>query len=41
MTVKGSSWEDFAGLGRGASRARPAAGDRATSIIGFRCARGA
>lgn len=37
MTVKGSSWEDFAGLGRGASRHGRPPGIR-HSIIGFRCA---
>jgi formylglycine-generating enzyme required for sulfatase activity len=37
ITVKGSSWEDFAGLGRAASRhGRPPAIRHA--IIGFRCA---
>lgn len=37
VTVKGSSWEDFAGLGRGGSRhGRPPAIRHA--IIGFRCA---
>lgn len=39
MTVKGSSWEDFAGLGRGASRHGRAPTIRHT-IIGFRCAAG-
>jgi formylglycine-generating enzyme required for sulfatase activity len=37
MTVKGSSWEDFGGLGRGASRHGRPPGIR-HSIIGFRCA---
>jgi formylglycine-generating enzyme required for sulfatase activity len=37
MTVKGSAWEDFAGVGRGASRHGRAAGLRHV-IIGFRCA---
>jgi formylglycine-generating enzyme required for sulfatase activity len=37
MTVKGSSWEDYAGVGRGASRHGRPPGTRHT-IIGFRCA---
>ncbi len=37
MTVKGSSWEDFAGLGRAASRHGRPPGIR-HAIIGFRCA---
>jgi formylglycine-generating enzyme required for sulfatase activity len=37
MTVKGSSWEDYAGVGRGASRHGRAPEVR-HSIIGFRCA---
>ena len=37
VTVKGSSWEDYAGLGRGASRHGRAPGIR-HAIIGFRCA---
>ena len=37
MTVKGSSWEDFAGLGRGAGRHGRTPNIRHT-IIGFRCA---
>lgn len=37
LTVKGSSWEDFAGLGRAASRHGRPPGIRHT-IIGFRCA---
>jgi formylglycine-generating enzyme required for sulfatase activity len=37
MTVKGSSWEDHAGLGRGSSRhGRPATSRHV--IVGFRCA---
>lgn len=37
MIVKGSAWEDFAGLGRGASQhARPATARHV--IVGFRCA---
>ena len=37
MTVKGSAWEDFAGIGRGASRhGRPI--DARHVIVGFRCA---
>ncbi len=37
MTVKGSAWEDFGGLGRGAGRhGRPV--DARHVIIGFRCA---
>jgi toxoflavin biosynthesis protein ToxD len=37
MTVKGSSWEDHGGLGRGASRhGRPA--ESRHVIVGFRCA---
>lgn len=37
MTVKGSAWEDFGGLGRGASRHGRAIGARHV-IVGFRCA---
>jgi toxoflavin biosynthesis protein ToxD len=37
MIVKGSAWEDFAGLGRGASRHGRAKGARHV-IVGFRCA---
>ena len=37
MTVKGSSWEDYAGIGRGASRHGRAPAIR-HAIIGFRCA---
>lgn len=37
MTVKGSAWDDYAGVGRGASRhGRPA--DIRHVIVGFRCA---
>lgn len=37
MTVKGSAWEDFAGVGRGASaHGRPASARHV--IVGFRCA---
>jgi toxoflavin biosynthesis protein ToxD len=37
MTVKGSAWEDFGGVGRGASRhGRPV--DARHVIVGFRCA---
>ena len=37
MTVKGSAWDDFAGVGRGASRhGRPATARHV--IVGFRCA---
>jgi formylglycine-generating enzyme required for sulfatase activity len=37
MTVKGSAWDDFAGLGRGAGRhGRPTAARHV--IVGFRCA---
>ena len=37
MTVKGSAWDDFAGLGRGAGRhGRPVAARHV--IVGFRCA---
>jgi formylglycine-generating enzyme required for sulfatase activity len=37
MTVKGSAWEDFGGVGRGASRhGRPI--DARHVIVGFRCA---
>jgi len=37
MTVKGSAWDDFAGVGRGASRhGRPASARHV--IVGFRCA---
>lgn len=37
MTVKGSSWDDYAGVGRGASRhGRPATARHV--IVGFRCA---
>lgn len=37
MTVKGSAWEDFAGVGRGASRhGRPVGAHHV--IVGFRCA---
>lgn len=37
MTVKGSAWEDFGGMGRGASRhGRPV--DARHVIVGFRCA---
>jgi formylglycine-generating enzyme required for sulfatase activity len=37
MTVKGSAWEDHAGVGRGASRHGRAIGARHV-IVGFRCA---
>lgn len=37
MTVKGSAWEDFAGVGRGASRHGRAVTARHV-IVGFRCA---
>jgi len=37
MTVKGSAWEDYAGVGRGASRHGRPAGIRHV-IVGFRCA---
>jgi formylglycine-generating enzyme required for sulfatase activity len=37
MTVKGSAWEDFAGVGRGASRHGRPVGARHV-IVGFRCA---
>lgn len=37
MTVKGSAWEDFGGVGRGASRHGRAVGARHI-IVGFRCA---
>jgi formylglycine-generating enzyme required for sulfatase activity len=37
MTVKGSAWEDFAGVGRGASRHGRAINARHV-IVGFRCA---
>jgi formylglycine-generating enzyme required for sulfatase activity len=37
MTVKGSAWEDFGGVGRGASRHGRRAGVRHV-IVGFRCA---
>ena len=37
MTVKGSAWEDFAGVGRGASRHGRAQTVRHV-IVGFRCA---
>lgn len=37
MTVKGSAWEDFAGIGRGASRHGRPIGARHV-IVGFRCA---
>lgn len=37
MTVKGSAWEDFGGLGRGANRHGRAVGARHI-IVGFRCA---
>jgi toxoflavin biosynthesis protein ToxD len=37
MTVKGSAWEDFAGLGRGASR-HGRGKDVRHVIVGFRCA---
>jgi toxoflavin biosynthesis protein ToxD len=40
MTVKGSAWEDFGGIGRGASRhGRPRTARHI--IVGFRCAAGA
>jgi toxoflavin biosynthesis protein ToxD len=37
MTVKGSAWDDFAGLGRGAGRHGRPSGARHV-IVGFRCA---
>jgi formylglycine-generating enzyme required for sulfatase activity len=37
MTVKGSAWDDWAGVGRGASRHGRAVGARHV-IVGFRCA---
>jgi formylglycine-generating enzyme required for sulfatase activity len=37
MMVKGSAWDDFAGVGRGASRHGRAVGIR-HAIVGFRCA---
>lgn len=37
MTVKGSAWDDFAGLGRGAGRHGRPVGARHV-IVGFRCA---
>jgi formylglycine-generating enzyme required for sulfatase activity len=37
MTVKGSAWEDYAGVGRGASRHGRSLGTRHV-ILGFRCA---
>lgn len=37
MTVKGSAWDDYAGVGRGASRHSRAPGTRHV-LIGFRCA---
>ena len=37
VTVKGSAWEDYAGVGRGASRHGRAANVRHV-IVGFRCA---
>jgi formylglycine-generating enzyme required for sulfatase activity len=37
MTVKGSAWEDFAGVGRGAARHGRPIGARHV-IVGFRCA---
>jgi formylglycine-generating enzyme required for sulfatase activity len=37
MTVKGSAWEDFGGVGRGASRHGRPVGARHV-IVGFRCA---
>ena len=37
MTVKGSAWEDFGGVGRGASRHGRKIGARHV-IVGFRCA---
>ena len=37
MTVKGSAWEDFGGIGRGASRHGRPIGARHV-IVGFRCA---
>ncbi len=37
MTVKGSAWDDFAGVGRGASRHGRSVGARHV-IVGFRCA---
>jgi formylglycine-generating enzyme required for sulfatase activity len=37
MTVKGSAWEDFGGIGRGASRHGRPTGARHV-IVGFRCA---
>lgn len=37
MTVKGSAWEDYAGIGRGASRHGRPVGARHV-IVGFRCA---
>ncbi len=37
MTVKGSAWEDFGGIGRGASRHGRPVGARHV-IVGFRCA---
>jgi toxoflavin biosynthesis protein ToxD len=39
MTVKGSAWEDFGGVGRGASRHGRLIGARHI-IVGFRCAAG-
>jgi len=39
MTVKGSAWEDFGGLGRGAGAHGRAIGVRHV-IVGFRCAAG-
>ena len=37
MTVKGSAWDDFAGVGRGASgHGRPASLRHV--LVGFRCA---
>lgn len=40
MTVKGSAWEDYGGVGRGASRHGRPVGARHV-IVGFRCAAGA
>jgi formylglycine-generating enzyme required for sulfatase activity len=37
MTVKGSAWEDFGGIGRGAARHGRPVGSRHV-IVGFRCA---
>jgi formylglycine-generating enzyme required for sulfatase activity len=37
MTVKGSAWDDFAGVGRGAS-AHGRKVDARHVIVGFRCA---